>query len=114
NLPRRAGCCRGLVGSAVIDGTASLLGPRAWCDSEDIPVLKEAMANDQGFEGTDEYDPVGDDHYNLPEKAPRLQVLPAEESLARAPKAEVRIVRWTAEDREFEVTTREPVRGALG
>ncbi len=111
--PRRAGWIGGVAVIVVIGGTASFLVPSAWWDSEDIPVLKEAMANDQGFEGTDEYDPMGDDHYNLPEKAPRVQVLPAEESVARAPKAEVRIVRWTAEERELQVTSPEPVRVAL-
>src|SRR5467141_3647312 len=66
----------------IIGGTATFLVRSAWWDSEDIPVLQEAIAQDQGFEGTDEYDPAGDDHYNLPEKAPRVQILPADDSEA--------------------------------
>jgi hypothetical protein len=75
--------------------------------------LREAIANDQGFEGTDEYDPSGDDRTNLPEKAARVQVLPAEESEGTAPQAEIRIERWTAEERVLRVTSREPLRVGL-
>src|SRR6267378_859693 len=97
----------------VIGGTAIFLVRSAWWDSEDIPVLQEAIANDQGFEGTDEYDPAGDDHYNLPEKAPRVQILPADDSEASAPKAEVRIARWTAEEKDLRVISSEPLRVGL-
>src|SRR5229473_1833725 len=93
--------------------TGAFLVQQTWWDSDDIPALQEAIANDQGFEGTDEYDPLGDDHTNLPEKAPRVQVLPAEESGGSAPNAEVHIERWTAEERVLRVTSREPLRVGL-
>lgn len=110
---RRARWIWGLAALAVSGGTAMFLVQHAWWDSEDIPALRESIAQDQGFEGTDEYDPLGDDHYSLPEKAPRAQILPAEESAGHAPEAEVRIVRWSAEERELRVTSKEPVRVAL-
>ena len=94
-------------------GTAALLVKKTWWDSDDIPSLQEAVANDQGFEGTDEYDPVGDDHTNLPEKSARVQILPAEESGGHAPEAEIRIERWTAEERVVRVVSSEPLRVAL-
>jgi hypothetical protein len=97
----------------VAGGTATFLVQRAWWDSEDIPVLRKAIANGQGFEGTDEYDPLDDDHYNLPEKTPRVQVLPAKESAGDVPKAEIHIERWTAEERELRVTSRERLRVGL-
>jgi len=96
-----------------VSGTATLLVKKAWWDSDDIPSLQQAIANDQGFEGTDEYDPVNEDHTNLPGKAPRVQVLPAEASGGSAPKAEVRIERWTAEEKVVRVTSREPLRVGL-
>jgi hypothetical protein len=110
---RRMGWIWGAAVIVIIGGTATLLVRSTWWDSEDIPVLQEAITNDQGFEGTDEYDPAGDDHYNLPEKAPRVQILPAEDSEASAPKAEVRIARWTAEEKDLRVTSREPLRVGL-
>jgi uncharacterized membrane protein len=94
-------------------GTATLLVKKAWWDSDDIPSLQEAIANDQGFEGTDEYDPLNDDHTNLPEKMTRVQVLPVEESSGSAPQAEIRIERWTAEEKVLRVTSREPLRVGL-
>jgi len=94
-------------------GTATLLIKKAWWDSEDFPVLQQEIANDQGFEGTDEYDPMGDDHTNLPEKAPRVQILPADDSGGSAPNAELRIERWTAEEKVLRVTSREPLRVGL-
>jgi tryptophan-rich sensory protein len=110
---RRAGWAWGIAVLALIVGTATFLVHQAWWDSEDLPVLEEAIANDKGFEGTDEYDPQGDDHSNLPEKAPRTEILPAEKSGGTAPKAEIRIERWTAEERDLRVTTHEPSRAAL-
>jgi hypothetical protein len=94
-------------------GTATVLVQKTWWDSDDIPSLRQAIAKDQGFEGTDEYDPLGDDHTNLPEKSPRVQILPADDSGASAPKAEIRIERWTAEERIVAVNAREPMRVAL-
>ena len=102
-----------LVVIFVASGTATFLVQKAWWDSDDIPSLQEAVANDQGFEGTDEYDPVGDDHTNLPEKSARVQILPAEESGGHAPEAEIRIERWTAEERVVRVVSSEPLRVAL-
>jgi hypothetical protein len=93
-------------------GTATMLVKQAWWDSNDIPSIQEGIANDRGFEGTDEYDPVSDDHTNLPTKAARVQVLPAKESRS-APHAEVHIERWTAEEKTLRVTSREPLRVGL-
>jgi hypothetical protein len=113
-LPRRRwGWVWGAAVLAVMGGTAAVLVQKTWWDSEDIPVLREALANDQGFEGTDEYDPLDDDHSNLPQKAPRAQILPTEGSEGSAPKVEIQIERWTAEERKLLVKSEEPVRIAL-
>ena len=109
---RRAGWILGGAVIVVSAATGAFLVQQTWWDSEDIPALREAIASDQGFEGTDEYDPSGDDHTNLPEKAARVAVLP-DEAGGAAPRAEVHILRWRAEERELEVSSEEPVRVAL-
>jgi hypothetical protein len=38
----------------------------AWWDSEDIPVLTEGIRTGHGYEGTDEYQPLGSSRYDLP------------------------------------------------
>jgi hypothetical protein len=110
---KRSGWIWGAVVLIAVGGTATFLVHKAWWDSEDIPSLQDGIANDQGFDGTDEYDPVGDDHSNLREKAARVQILPAEEPDGHAPAAEAQVQRWTAEDRIVSVTSREPMRLAL-
>jgi hypothetical protein len=110
---RRTGWILGAAVIVVSAATGAFLVQQTWWDSEDIPVLREAIANDQGFEGTDEYDPLGDDHSNLPEKAPRVAILPDDESGGAAPRAEVHVLRWNAETRELQVSSQKPVRVAL-
>ena len=109
---RRAAWIWGLLVAVAIAGTGVFLVKKAWWDSDDIPSLQDAIANGQGFDGSDEYDPSGDDHYNLPQNAPQVQVLPAGGS-GLAPRAEIRLQRWTAEDKEIRVYSREPLRLAL-
>jgi len=75
--------------------------------------LQDAIANGRGFDGTDEYDPVSDDHTNLPAKVPQVQILAPEGSETSPPKAEVQIERWTAEERELTVTSPRPMRLAI-
>src|SRR5712664_2510111 len=110
---RRARWILGAAAIAVSAATAAFLVQQTWWDSDDMPALREAIANDRGFEGTDEYDPLGDDHTNLPEKAPRVAILPDDESGGGAPRAEVRVLRWGAEVRELQVLSQKPVRVAL-
>jgi len=110
---RRAGWILGATVIVVLAATGAFLVQHTWWDSDDIPNLREAIANDQGFEGTDEYDPLSDDHTNLPEKAPRVAILPDVESGEVGPRAEVHVLRWNAEVRELQVASQKPVRVAL-
>ena len=103
----------GVAAVFALAGTASFLVHKAWWDSEDIPVLREAIASRQGFDGTDEYDPVGDDHTDLPVNAERVQILSTKGNEGSEARAKVEIQKWTAEERILTVTSSEPVRVAL-
>jgi hypothetical protein len=96
---------------AVLAGAAAFMVRHTWWDTEDIPVLQEAIAKDEGFEGVDEYDPSGDDHSGLPEKSPKV-ALQAAGSEEGAPDiragARIHIERWSAEKKELRVTLRAP------
>jgi len=94
-------------------GTATFLVRKAWWDSDDIPALQDAIANGQGFDGTDEYDPAKDDHTDLPAKAPPVEILLAKGAQAPGPKAEIRTLRWTAEEKELSITSPQPLRIAI-
>jgi hypothetical protein len=95
---------------AVLACTATYMVRHTWWDSEDVPVLLEALQNDEGFEGVDEYDPLGDDHSLLPEKSERVTIVPATPVAEAASKSDARVTvqRWTAEKKEMRVTTRKP------
>src|SRR6267378_1197348 len=110
---RRRGWILGAAMLVVSAVAGAFLVQQTWWDSDDMPALREAIANDQGFEGTDEYDPLGDDRTNLPEKAPRVAILPDDESGGAAPRAEVHVLRWSAEVRELQVSSQKPVGVAL-
>ena len=96
-----------------VAGTGAFLVHKAWWDSDDIPVLEDAISSGQGFEGTDEYDPISDDHTDLPAKAPPVELLPAQDAQPSVENAEIRMVRWTAEEKELTVASPRPLRLAI-
>jgi hypothetical protein len=108
--------------AALIASTAVFLVQRTWWDDEEFSTLRAAIASGDGFDGTDEYDPVGDDHYNLPAKTPRAQLLPTdedEENAASRPAGvplerwKTVVERWTPEDKTVLVESPRPARLAL-
>jgi uncharacterized membrane protein len=98
---------------AVLIATGVFLIRQTWWDADDIPTLRVAMTQGEGFEGTDEYDPVGDDHYNLPVAAPQARVLPLPGAPDMIAQPKILIDRWTAEDREIRVVSPVAARLAL-
>ncbi|HEX3543768.1 MAG TPA: hypothetical protein VHT31_04505 [Candidatus Acidoferrum sp.] len=95
---------------AILACTATYMVRHTWWDSEDVPVLLEALQNDEGFEGVDEYDPLGDDHASLPGKSERVTLTPADSRADHQAEsdAHISIRHWTAEKKELQIDTREP------
>jgi hypothetical protein len=104
---------------ALLTSTTVFLAQHTWWDDEDFSTLRATIASGEGFDGTDEYDPVGDDHYNLPAKAPRAEVLPPAEdaespaATAAATPPKTIIERWTPERKIVRVESAQPARLAL-
>jgi hypothetical protein len=86
---------------------------QTWWDIDDVPTLQAAITHGRGFDGTDEYDPLGDDHYNLPDKAPLVQVITEDDASGAARKVSLNLKMWTARRKEIEVSSPEPVRIGL-
>ncbi len=76
-----------------------------WWDPGGIHELQAEIARDGGYEGTDEYSPLGSDRYDLPREAPRVA------AIARA--ARVRIESWGPVSKRFSVDAGEPVKLAI-
>ncbi|MGB9510931.1 MAG: 6-pyruvoyl-tetrahydropterin synthase-related protein [Candidatus Acidiferrum sp.] len=93
---------------------ASFLVNNTWWDDDEMPTMRDALVSGQGFDGTDEYDPVGDDHADLPVNAPLVKILPpdADES-SSAPAAQFQIQRWTTRQIQVRIESPADARVAL-
>lgn len=91
------------------------LAKNTWWDPDEMPTQLAAITSATGYEGTDEYDPLGDDHLDVPKHAPLAAILPAspEDSDTPPPRADIQIALWQPEDKRLFVTTSEPARVAL-
>jgi hypothetical protein len=110
---------------AALGSLATVIVRDAWWDSEDIPVLAKAIQSGLGYEGTDEYQPLGSDRYQLPgsdadgeliAKSPTPPIRQFGESTAEAaPAAQVtfHMQRWSANQRWFSAQANAPVTLAL-
>lgn len=113
NAARRLGWLWMAAAMAFASITGIFLVRHGWWDPEDMSTLQTAVQQGGGFEGTDEYDPAGDDHSNLPSKAPLAKVLPVEGGHIRERDVKVQIPVWTTNEKRVLVTSREPVRMAM-
>jgi hypothetical protein len=103
----------GSLGTAIVSD--------AWWDSEDIPVLLKAILTGRGYEGTDEYQPLGSDRYQLPgsdptgevmanSPAPPIQMLdPDSADIVPVGPLPVQIQLWTANRKDLSVRSGPPV-----
>jgi hypothetical protein len=109
---------RGWIGIALVllmtVPLAWFLVKNTWWDSDEMATMREAITSETGFDGTDEYDPLGDDHLDLPSDAPLSKVLRADDSDdGRTPEARVQVRKWTTENKEIRVESPEPAQIAL-
>jgi hypothetical protein len=98
---------------ALLVPLGALLVTNTWWDEDEMPTLRDAFVNGRGFEGTDEYDPIGDDHLDLPLDAPLAKVLPADSTDAAIPQVRVQIPHWSTEQKEIHVDAQSEARIAL-
>jgi hypothetical protein len=96
---------------AVLAATATFFVHATWWDSDDIATLRAGFSAGTGFDGVDEYDPVGDDHYNLPAKAAEAKILA--DSSDPGGGATILVERWAATEKRLRVTSQKPARLAL-
>jgi len=84
-----------------------------WWDQDEMPTMRDALDTGHGFDGTDEYDPLGDDHADLPADTLLATALSADSADAIAAAAHLQFLRWTAEDKQVLIDTPSPARVAL-
>jgi hypothetical protein len=84
-----------------------------WWDQDEMATMRDSINTGVGFDGTDEYDPVGDDHMELPPNAPLVKVLAFDPADKSTPMAQVQIQKWTSERKLLEVASPAAARIAL-
>ncbi len=90
-----------------------LLVSNGWWDTDEMPTQYAAIERGTGFDGTDEYDPLGDDHSDLPVSVPLVKILPESKDGSSAPQAQAHVVEWKTEKKEIRVDAKEKARVAL-
>jgi len=102
-----------LIVLAALGGTATAMARDAWWDSDDTTSLSDWVQSGFGYEGTDEYAPIGCDRYDLTgvsansEDAPKQPIAqfakldPDSDSIVPLAGVEVKVEKWTAERRTF-------------
>jgi hypothetical protein len=91
------------------------LTQNTWWDPDEMPTQQAAIKTGTGYEGVDEYDPLGDDHLDLPKHAPLVTILPreTEDSTGSAPGAKFQIETWETTNHKVFVESPVPARVAL-
>jgi uncharacterized membrane protein len=97
----------------MIVGLGAAFVSDCWWDSEDIPVLSRGIHAGNGYEGTDEYQPVGSDRYALPgadipygdPPGPPTLLISTQNTdsgkILATPVGKACVTLWTAQRREF-------------
>jgi len=91
------------------------LSQNTWWDPDEMATQQAAIANGSGYEGVDEYDPLGDDHLDLPKQAPAAAILPPSAEAANTPAAagKVQVELWQPNEKQIAVWSAQPARVAL-
>jgi hypothetical protein len=127
SIPRRWGAALALVAMFVLIAiTGRLIAKDTWWDDGDVPFLSGEIANGHGYEGTDEYAPVGSDRYQLPGATPDAEDIPdvpatpavaaidpATDKKAGDAEVTIKIAQWTGERKVFTESSAKPVTLAL-
>jgi hypothetical protein len=112
-----------ILGVSIIAAATAMIRT-AWWDSSDVPAMLASIRSGSGYRGTDEYDPLGCDRYELPgdpddlervEGVSAVSAQPVEEldsesgDIVPASDVKIHIEKWSAERREFTAEARQPV-----
>ena len=91
------------------------LTQNTWWDPDEMSTQRAAITSGTGYEGVDEYDPLGDDHLDLPKHAPLAKILAEEsdDSPRTTPSGKIQIETWETNKHRVFVESSAPARLAL-
>ena len=81
-----------------------------WWDDQDAPFVADSIASGAGYQGTDEYEPLGCDRTDLPDTAQRATLIdPDTKTAAPGNRVRLHVEAWTAERKLVAVDSPRPV-----
>ena len=91
------------------------LTQNTWWDPDEMATQLAAINTSTGYEGVDEYDPLGDDHLELPKHAPLTEIFPESSKNAdrKPPNAKIQVEIWRTDNHKVLVEYSGPARVAL-
>jgi hypothetical protein len=91
------------------------LTQNTWWDPDEMSTQRAAITTGTGYEGTDEYDPLGDDHLDLSKHAYPLTLLPAssDDPSAKPPSGVATTIAWLPDAKWILFESSAPARVAL-
>lgn len=91
------------------------LTQNTWWDPDEMSTQLAAITNGAGYEGVDEYDPLGDDHLDLPKRAPVAKILPkdSENSAGITSTARIHVEIWQTDNHKVFVESPAPALVAM-
>jgi|HubBroStandDraft_6_1064221.scaffolds.fasta_scaffold90589_2 hypothetical protein len=117
---QRVSWLAGAIVFLAIGAAATAMILTGWWDSADVPAIANAVHSGPGYEGTDEYAPLGSDRYELPgnpdetERVEGVSSVPADRisefdtdsgDVVPVTNVKLHIEIWSAEHREFTAET---------
>ena len=104
---------RSLIGALLIV-SAILMVRDAWWDSDEVDDLAAAVISGKGYEGVDEYQPIGSDRRDLPSLTAKIRLETGEsQAIGGATGTRIHVERWSAEEKIFLLDSAHPERVAL-
>ncbi len=91
------------------------LTQNTWWDPDEMSTQLAAIKSDTGYEGVDEYDPLGDDHLDLPKHSPLAAILldSSKNTPGKPPNAKIQVEIWRTDNHQVFVECSAPARVAL-
>jgi len=91
------------------------LTQNTWWDPDEMSTQLAAITSGAGYEGVDEYDPLGDDHLDLPKHAPVAKIFHEEtqDAASRQSSVKIHVERWQTDNHGVSVESSAPALVAL-
>ena len=106
-----------IAGGAAVYTVQSGRSEGRWAD-DIVGAMEDYIKGDMGYIGAPEYYPGGEPYHgnfysHVPDERPRVQIFPAAGLESDPSQAKTEIEKWTAEEKDVQVTSQEPVQVEL-